>query len=73
VLWGPTHALRVAWGIVLLGALLAAAVVALRRQTLAELSALRVTQAGPAVDAGGGNGGAARQEAAGTPSSPGPA
>jgi hypothetical protein len=36
VLWGPTHALRTAWGIVLLGALLAAAVAVLRRQTLAE-------------------------------------
>jgi hypothetical protein len=36
VLWGPTHALRVAWGIVLLGALLAAGVVALRRETLRE-------------------------------------
>ena len=36
VLWGPTHALRVAWGIALLGALLAAGVVALRHQTLHE-------------------------------------
>jgi hypothetical protein len=36
VLWGPTHALRVAWGIALLGALLAAGVVALRHQTLRE-------------------------------------
>jgi len=36
VLWGPTHALRVAWGILLLGALLAAGVVALRRQTRRE-------------------------------------
>ena len=36
VLWGPTHALRVAWGILVLGALLAAGVVALRRQTLRE-------------------------------------
>jgi hypothetical protein len=36
VLWGPTHALRTAWGIVLLGALLAAAVAAFRRQTAAE-------------------------------------
>jgi hypothetical protein len=36
VLWGPTHALRTWWGIVLLAALLAAAIVALRRQTLSE-------------------------------------
>jgi lysylphosphatidylglycerol synthetase-like protein (DUF2156 family) len=38
VLWGPTHALRTLWGIALLGALLGAGVVALRRQTLAEFS-----------------------------------
>jgi hypothetical protein len=36
VLWGPTHALRVAWGILLLAVLLAAGVAALRRQTLRE-------------------------------------
>jgi hypothetical protein len=36
VLWGPTHALRALWGIALLGALLAAGVVALRHQTLRE-------------------------------------
>jgi Short C-terminal domain len=36
VLWGPTHALRVAWGILLLGALLAAGVLVLRRQTRRE-------------------------------------
>jgi hypothetical protein len=36
VLWGPTHALRVWWGILLLAGLLAAGIVALRRQTLAE-------------------------------------
>jgi hypothetical protein len=41
VLWGPTHALRTWWGIVLLGALLAAAVVALRRQTLSELGVVQ--------------------------------
>jgi hypothetical protein len=38
VLWGPTHALRVAWGIALLGALLAAGILALRHQTLREAS-----------------------------------
>jgi hypothetical protein len=69
VLWGPTHALRVLWGIVLLGALLAAGVVALRRQTLREFRdaqpgpiaapplASRVTQAASAASPrGAGNG-----------------
>ena len=36
ILWGPTHALRTVWGIVLLAALLALGVVALRRQMVAE-------------------------------------
>ena len=36
VLWGGTHALRTWWGVLLLGALLALGIVALRRQTLAE-------------------------------------
>ena len=64
VLWGPTHALRTAWGITLLGALLAGGVVALRRQILREFpdagqdsSAARVSQAAapsPAGDAGDG-------------------
>ena len=36
VLWGGTHALRTWWGILLLGALIAIGVVALRRQTLQE-------------------------------------
>ena len=36
ILWGPTHALRVWWGILLLGGLIALGVVALRRQTLRE-------------------------------------
>jgi hypothetical protein len=36
VLWGGTHALRTWWGVLLLGALLAAGLVALRRQTLSE-------------------------------------
>ena len=38
ILWGPTHALRTLWGIVLLGLLLAAGVIALRRQTLREFT-----------------------------------
>jgi hypothetical protein len=36
VLWGPTHALRTVWGVLLLGALVALGFEALRRQTLAE-------------------------------------
>jgi len=36
VFWGPTHALRTWWGIVLIGALLALGVYLLRKQTLAE-------------------------------------
>jgi hypothetical protein len=36
VLWGPTHALRTWWGILLIGALLALAVYLLRKQTLRE-------------------------------------
>jgi hypothetical protein len=58
VLWGPPHALRTAWGIVLLGLLLAAGVVALRRQTLREAAgegpqapAVRVSQVAPVVPA----------------------
>jgi hypothetical protein len=61
VLWGPTHALRVAWGIALLAVLLAAGLVALRRQTLREFPgtagvtqpvARQVTQAPPPAGAG---------------------
>jgi Short C-terminal domain len=36
ILWGGTHALRTWWGIVLIGGLIAAGVVALRQQTLKE-------------------------------------
>jgi hypothetical protein len=36
VAWGPTHALRTLWGVALLGALLAAGLIALRHQTLRE-------------------------------------
>jgi hypothetical protein len=36
VLWGPTHALRTWWGILLIGGLLALGVYLLRKQTLAE-------------------------------------
>jgi hypothetical protein len=39
VLWGPTHALRTWWGILLLGGLVALGVVAFRRQTLREFPA----------------------------------
>jgi hypothetical protein len=63
LLWGPIHALRTVWGILGTGALLAAGVVVLRRQTLAEFAdapgtpPARVTAAAPLVPAGGaGNG-----------------
>ena len=36
VLWGPTHALRTWWGILLIGALLALGIYLLRKQTLEE-------------------------------------
>jgi hypothetical protein len=36
ILWGPTHALRMWWGILLFAALIAAGTYALRRQTLLE-------------------------------------
>ena len=36
ILWGPTHALRTWWGILLLAGLVALGIYALRRQTLAE-------------------------------------
>jgi hypothetical protein len=39
VLWGPTHALRTWWGILLFACLIAAGLLALRRQTQAELAA----------------------------------
>ncbi|HTE60233.1 MAG TPA: hypothetical protein VK631_07755 [Solirubrobacteraceae bacterium] len=61
IAWGPTHALRTLWGIVLLAALIAAGIVALRHQTLREQrevagaggpSAVRV--AGPPVGSAGG-------------------
>jgi len=39
LLWGGTHALRTWWGILLLAALIAAGVVALRRQSLSEFPA----------------------------------
>jgi hypothetical protein len=47
VLWGPTHALRVWWGILLLAALLAIGIVALRRQTRAEFPAAPEEAAAP--------------------------
>ena len=36
VLWGPTHALRTLWGVVLLGALVALGLLAFRRETVRE-------------------------------------
>jgi hypothetical protein len=47
VLWGGTHALRTWWGILLLGGLIAAGVVALRRETLKEFP--QTTAAQPAA------------------------
>ena len=46
ILWGPTHALQTVWGVVLLGALLAGGVVALRAETLREF---RVALAEPPI------------------------
>jgi len=52
VLWGGTHALRVWWGIVLLGGLLALGVLALRRLTLQEFpSAAPPVEAAPTAAA----------------------
>jgi hypothetical protein len=48
ILWGGTHALRTWWGIVLIGALLAIGLVALRRETLIEAG---LAPAKPAVAA----------------------
>lgn len=47
IVWGPTYALRTWWGILLIGALFAAGVWALRRQTLEEFpEAARETEPG---------------------------
>jgi hypothetical protein len=45
VLWGPTHALREWWGILLLGGLLALGFLALRRQTRSEFVIERAAEA----------------------------
>jgi hypothetical protein len=72
ILWGPTHALRVVWGIALLGALLAAGIVAVRRQTLREFPGHSappdIRQAAPEAHGEGGNG--QSTAAAATPRSP---
>jgi hypothetical protein len=47
IAWGPTHALRTAWGIALLGALVAGGILALRHQTLREFPAAEPGRAGP--------------------------
>ena len=49
VLWGGTHALRTWWGIVLLGALIAIGVVALRHQTKREFPSREADAAAAAV------------------------
>jgi Short C-terminal domain len=51
VLGGGTHALRTWWGIILLGALLAAGVVVLRRQTLREFPLAGTAHEGPTMGA----------------------
>jgi hypothetical protein len=48
ILWGGTHALRTWWGILLLAALIAIGVVALRRQTLSEFPTAATAAAVPA-------------------------
>ena len=49
VLWGPTHALRKWWGVLLFGALLAFGTILLRRQTHAELEVAEAHEAEMAV------------------------
>jgi len=49
VLWGGTHALRTWWGILLLAALIAIGVVALRRQTLREFPPGAAPEQAPSV------------------------
>ena len=56
ILWGPTHALRTWWGILLLGALIAIGVIALRHRTLREFPsapALAGTPPSPTPATGG--------------------
>jgi hypothetical protein len=51
ILWGGTHALRTAWGILLLAFLLALGLVALRRQTLEEFPPEKGASPAPATAA----------------------
>jgi high-affinity Fe2+/Pb2+ permease len=51
VLWGPTHALRTLWGVVLLGALLSLGLWAFRRETVREFPASPAVAPAPAVAA----------------------
>ncbi len=51
ILWGGTHALRTVWGILIIGALLAGGVVALRRETLAEFPLAGTEAGGPTFGA----------------------
>jgi hypothetical protein len=51
ILWGGTHALRTWWGILLLGALVALGVFALRRQTMEEFPTKKDAAPAPAAPA----------------------
>lgn len=53
VLWGGTHALRTWWGVLLIGALLAAGLLALQRQVLSEAATVRPAPLRPAHNGGG--------------------
>jgi len=70
VLWGPTHALRVPWGIALLGALLAAGIVAVRHQTLREFPGTAATEIRQAAPEAHGEGNGQSTAAAATSRSP---
>jgi hypothetical protein len=51
ILWGGTHALRTWWGVLIVGALLAAGVYVLREQTLQEFPGAGTPEGGPSLAA----------------------
>lgn len=73
VLWGGTHALRTAWGVLLLGAMVALGVEALRRQAKVELAAAPAGNGAAAVRSLGARIAAARPRPAGNGASAAPA